>query len=132
PLPGHYIRNSYKHSKLVYHAIKNKLPLYDFIYTKGFTGWYLIEQKFKKEIDCAPIGVKFHGYEMFQTPPDFKTKLQHKFLLRKPVLEISKKADFVFSYGGKITEIIKALGIEEKKIIELPSGVEESTITNEI
>ncbi|MDP1800419.1 MAG: glycosyltransferase family 1 protein, partial [Bacteroidota bacterium] len=44
-LPGHYIRNSYAHSKLIFEAIKDKLQSYDFIYTKGFTGWYLIEQK---------------------------------------------------------------------------------------
>ena len=45
PFPGHYIYNSYKHSKLIFEAIKDKLPIYDFIYTKGFTGWFLINQK---------------------------------------------------------------------------------------
>lgn len=131
-LPGHYLRNSYKHSKLIFEAIKDKLQNYNFIYTKGFTGWYLIEQKHSGKIKCAKIGVKFHGYEMFQKPPDFKIKLQHIFLLRKPVKEISQKADFVFSYGGKITDIIKEIGVDTKKIIELPSGVEANTLAKEI
>ncbi len=132
PLPGHYIRNSYKHSKLIFEAIMDKIQTYDFIYTKGFTGWYLIEQKRAGNIKCAKIGVKFHGYEMFQKPPDLKIKLQHILLLRKPVKEISQKADIVFSYGGKITDIIKEIGVDPKHIIELPSGVEQNTVSNEI
>lgn len=132
PFPGHYIFNSFRHSKLIYEAIKENLATYDFIYTKGFTGWYLIDQKFRNKITCAPIGVKFHGYEMFQKPPDFKTKLQHRFLLQWPVRSISLKADVVFSYGGKITEIIRALGVKENKIFELPSGVEQSVIRSQI
>jgi len=128
PFPGHYLYNSRKHSELIFEKIKDKLKGYDLIYTKGFTGSYLIEQKFRKKIDCAPIGVKFHGYEMFQKPPDFKTWLQHIFLLRKPVRSISRKADLVFSYGGKITEIIRSIGVEESKIVELPSGVEASIL----
>lgn len=131
-LPGHYLRNSYTHSKLIFEAIKDKFSVYDFIYTKGFTGWYLIEQKHAGKIKCAKIGVKFHGYEMFQKPPDFKIKLQHIFLLRKPVKEISQKADLVFSYGGKITDIIKSIGVDPKNIVELPSGVETSTLINKI
>jgi glycosyltransferase involved in cell wall biosynthesis len=105
---------------------------YDLIYTKGFTGWYLVNQKHKNKIQAPPIGVKFHGYEMFQTPPDFKTKLQHIFLLRRPVRTISRNADFVFSYGGKITDIIKSIGVENSKIVELPSGVESSTLAETI
>ncbi|MBA3664328.1 MAG: glycosyltransferase family 4 protein [Bacteroidetes bacterium] len=130
--PGHYLRNSYLHSKLIFNAVKERLPSYDFIYTKGFTGWHLIQQKKGGKINCAKIGVKFHGHEMFQRAPDLKTKLQHIFLLRKPVKEISLNADVVFSYGGKITGIIKSLGIEDRKIIELPSGVEASIIASAI
>lgn len=131
-LPGHYIRNSYAHSKLIFEALKDKLQSYDFIYTKGFTGWYLIEQKNAGKIKCCKIGVKFHGYEMFQKAPDLKTKLQHISLLRKPVKEVSQKADVVFSYGGKITDIIKSIGVSPNHIIELPSGVEAQTVSKEI
>jgi len=131
-LPGHYIRNSKSHSKLIYEALKDDLSSYDFIYTKGFTGWYLIEQKKAGKIKCGPIGVKFHGYEMFQKMPGPKAYLDSLLLLRKPVKYITRNADKVFSYGGKVTDIVRKLGVEEKKIIEIPSGVEESVVLQEI
>jgi len=131
-LPGHYIRRSHEHSKIIFETLKDKLSTYDFIYTKGFTGWYLIDQKKEGKIKCAKIGVKFHGYEMFQKAPDLKTKLQHQLLLRKPVKEISQKADVVFSYGGKITSIIKSIGVASYKIFELPSGVEAAMVADDI
>ena len=129
---GHYIKDSYKYSELVYEQIKSKLSLYDFMYTKGFSGWKLLEEKQKGNISCCKIGVKFHGYEMFQEAPDVKSKIQQMLLLRNPVKEISNMADVVFSYGGKITEIIKSIGINQNKIIELPSGVESANIEEEI
>jgi glycosyltransferase involved in cell wall biosynthesis len=128
--PGHYLYNSYRYSKQVVNLLKDNLQNYHLIYTKGFTGWHLVNLKSKKQISCAPVAVKFHGYEMFQKPPDLKTKLQHIFLLRKPVKSISKKADLVFSYGGKITDIIRSIGVEEKKIVVLPSGVERSAVAS--
>src|SRR6218665_1951780 len=39
PFPGHYLYNSWRYSKQVYKAIGPELLSYDFIYTKGFTGW---------------------------------------------------------------------------------------------
>ncbi len=128
---GHYIINSYRYSLNVYDLIKDKLNDYDLIYTKGFTGWHFIREK-KKGIQCPPIGVKFHGYEMFQRAPDLRSKFVQLMLLRKPVKEISKQADVVFSYGGKITDIIKSIGVKPENILELPSGVEESIVVNSI
>lgn len=125
---GHYIKNSHRYSEIVFDAIKDQLNQYDFIYTKGFSGWKLIEEKHAGRVQCCKIGVKFHGYEMFQRAPDFKIKLQQIFLLRRPVKEISQKADVVFSYGGKITGIIKSIGVKPENIIELPSGVEEQNL----
>jgi glycosyltransferase involved in cell wall biosynthesis len=125
--PGHYILSSWQYSKLAYEALLPGLDTYDFIYTKGFTGWKLINEKFKHNITCAPVGVKFHGYEMFQVPPDLKTKLQH-YLLRPFVKKLSLRADVVFSYGGKITGIIESLGVPKKNIAEIPSGVEKGMI----
>jgi len=126
--PGHYLYNSYRYSHSVFNALKDKLSTYDFIYCKGFSGWYLINQKYSGKIKCAPIGLKFHGYEMFQKSPDLKSQIQNYFLLRKPVRSISKKADVVFSYGGKITTIIKSIGVHENGVVELPSGVEETSL----
>lgn len=129
--PGHYIYRSYKYSCLAFDAIKNKLSNYDFIYTKGFSGWKLISEKHKGNISCCKIGVKFHGYEMFQIAPETKTKLQQH-SLRPFVRKISQNADVVFSYGGKITEIIKSIGVIPENIIEIPSGVEREFISKTI
>ncbi len=127
-LPGHYIRDSYKYSSLIYEQIKERLNEFDFIYSKGFSAWKLIEQKKHKKIDCPPIGVKFHGYEMFQKQADFKSFLQ-SYLLKGSVRWISKNADYVFSYGSKITKIIESLGINNNKIIEIPAGIEKDWIS---
>jgi glycosyltransferase involved in cell wall biosynthesis len=121
--PGHYIYKSYKYSCLAFEAIKSQLSSYDFIYTKGFSGWKLISEKHKGTITCCPVGVNFHGYEMFQIAPEVKAKLQ-QLLLKSFVKKISQQADVVFSYGGKITSIIQAIGVNPKQIIEIPSGVE--------
>jgi glycosyltransferase involved in cell wall biosynthesis len=124
PFPGHYIYNSYRYSRMVSNAVLKNIKAYDFIYSKGFTGWHLINLKHSGKIKCAPIGVKFHGYEMFQRAPDFKTRLQHILILRRPVKNITKKADLVFSYGGGITDLIRSLGVPDNRIFELPSGIE--------
>ena len=129
--PGHYVYKSYKYSCLTFDAIKDKLNTYDFIYTKGFSGWKLISEKNKGNITCCKIGVNFHGYEMFQIAPEAKAKLQ-QFLLRRFVKKISQQADVVFSYGGKITDIIKSIGVNSKHIIEIPSGVESDFISKSI
>ncbi len=125
--PGHYIYKSYKYSCLAFEAIKDKLDTYDFIYTKGFAGWKLISEKHNGNITCCKIGVKFHGYEMFQIAPELKAKLQQQ-LLKPFVKKISQQADVVFSYGGKITDIIKSIGVKSNHIIEIPSGVEKDFI----
>jgi glycosyltransferase involved in cell wall biosynthesis len=122
-LPGHYLRNSRRYAKLVYETLKPEWQSFDFIYTKGFTGWQLLKEK-RKGTPLPPVGIKFHGYEMFQKAPDLKTRLQHIFLLRRPARTLSLQADLVFSYGGKITDIIRSLGVPATRIAEIPSGVE--------
>lgn len=129
--PGHYLYQSYKYSEMAFNAIKDNLQHYDFIYTKGFTGWKLIHEKHKGNISCCKIGVKFHGYEMFQPAPNFKSKLQ-QYLLKPIVKQLSQQADVVFSYGGKITDIIKSIGVNSSNIIEIPSGVEKEFISQTI
>ncbi len=131
-LPGHYLRNSYQYSKMVAETMSSRLNTYDFIYTKGFTGWFLLEQKTKGNLSCVPIGVKLHGYEMFQPSPNLKTKFQHVLLLRRPAKELSKMADVVFSYGGKVTTIIRSLGVANEKIVEMPSGIEAAELSQNI
>ncbi|MFZ9295949.1 MAG: glycosyltransferase family 4 protein [Bacteroidia bacterium] len=122
-LPGHYVYDSYRYSKQVFEVLKPQLDQFDFIYAKGFTAWYLIKQKQKNQLNWPPIGIKFHGYEMFQKQANFKSYLT-SVLLAPFVKWNTKHADYVFSYGGKITNIIQSLGVNKDKIIEIPSGIE--------
>jgi glycosyltransferase involved in cell wall biosynthesis len=130
--PGHYLFRSLKHADAVYAEMLPHLANYDFIYTKGFTGAKLIRMKSSGKIKCAPIGVNFHGYEMFQVPPSRYIWLQQLLLLKNPVKWLSKQADVVFSYGGKITGIIESIGVSKSNIEILPSGVEKDFITTDV
>jgi len=42
--PWHYLQESYLHSKMMYDCFVKQTPV-DFIYSKGYTGWYFIKQK---------------------------------------------------------------------------------------
>lgn len=121
-LPGHYIRASFSYSERIFEVFKERNNV-DFIYAKGFTAWKLLKEKQKGYV-CSPVGVNFHGYEMFQKAPDFKTWLQHVFLLREPVRYNAKHADGLFSYGGSITQIIKKNIPGYPRVMEIPAGIE--------
>jgi glycosyltransferase involved in cell wall biosynthesis len=129
-MPGHYLRSSYKYSLAVYDAYKKRAPV-DFIYCKGFSGWKLAQEKKAKTIQ-TPLAVNFHGYEMFQPAPSFKLKIEQHFLFRGPVKFICSHADYVFSYGSKIDDVIKTIPVEHSKIISIPTGIEESWLNDTI
>lgn len=121
--PGHYLAESYEYSKKIFECFKENSAKCDFVYAKGFTPWELLRQK-ALGFKCCPVGVNFHGYEMFQKPASVRSWLE-QLMLRRPVKYIVSRADAVFSYGGKITPLIRSLKVESEKIIEMPSGVEE-------
>lgn len=127
-LPGHYIRSSYKYSSLVYEALKERLSEFDFIYSKGFSAWKLIEEKEKNPGKFPPVGVKFHGYEMFQKATKLIIRI-HQMMLKGPARWITLHADYVFSYGGKVTGLIQALGVPSSRILEIPAGIEADWIS---
>ena len=128
-LPGHYLRESYEYSSRIYDEFA-KHPTVDFVYAKGFTGWKFAEEK-KKGETLPKMGANFHGYEMFQQANTLKEKVQQYFF-KGPVKYIISNADYVFSYGGKITDIIKNLSISEKKIIEIPAGISEDWLVKTV
>lgn len=122
-LPGHYLKESYEYSCNIYDHIKDRLDEFDFVYAKGFTAWKLIQEK-KRVVNCPPIGVKFHGLNMFQKAVNFKAKLQH--LMFIPAVKYNMlNADYNFSYGGKITDITENVGVDKNKILEFPTGIGE-------
>lgn len=120
-LPGHYIREMYEYSKLLSEKLNERKSV-DFIYVQGLCGMYLLEHK---QLSTPPVGINFHGLEMFQKTANFKSKLE-QYLFKRPVLRSMKKADVVFSLGGKLTEIIKANRIPSDKIIQIPIGLDET------
>ncbi len=124
--PGQYIYNSKKYSKIIFQNLIHEINNYDFIYAKGFTAWKLLKEK-KKGLRSPKIGINFHGYEMFQYAPSLKSKLK-QYLFRPFVKWNNLNSDYVFSYGSKISEIIKSIGVEKDKIVEIPSGIEEEWI----
>lgn len=129
-LPGHYIRESYRYSVSIYEALKPEINQFDFIYAKGFSGWKLLEER-KRGLSTPPVGVKFHGMNMFQRKASFRSWLE-SYLFRGPVKFNMNNADFVFSYGGKITDIIKETGVSSSKIIEVGTGVTDDWLDDTI
>lgn len=117
--PGHYIYQSWLYSKKVYETLDG-FPDADFIIAKGMTGWYFLH---KKNAGSPPVAINIHGYEFMQKKAGFKMQLE-SLLLRYPLTWVNRKADYVFSYGGKITGYIKKLGIPAARIIEIPAAIE--------
>jgi glycosyltransferase involved in cell wall biosynthesis len=127
-MPGHYIRESYEYSRRISNKLFRK-PAPDFIYAKGFTAWELLNLKAKGK-QLPPIGVNLHGYEMFQKLPGFKARLEAALFLRSPARFMVKHADYLFSYGGQITDVIRSLGVEDKRIVSIPGGIGSEWITD--
>ena len=113
---------SYNFSKRVYKDLIKEKP-FDFIYAKGFSSWYALKYK----SDLPPIGVQFHGLEMYQPSFTFKSKLENIYL-RVPTKIILRNADFIFSYGHKIKKILTSLKIPESKIQIQYGGVDNSYV----
>ncbi len=88
--PGHYVFNSFRLSRRYFKAIENRLHEFDFIYTKGFTGWELLRKRNGRY--SGNIGVKFHGMNMFLPTYGFKQRME-QLLLRPPARWILKRAD---------------------------------------
>ncbi len=125
PLPGHYLRENYEYSATIYRSIK-KFTDIDLIVAKGFCAWHLLKMKSKGEL-LPPVVLKFHGYEMYQKNFGIKEALK-QYLLKGPVQWNVSHADYVWSYGGKITTIIEAIGVSKNKIIEFPACIEEKEL----
>ena len=56
-MPGHYIKESYQYSCAITSLLKDKLPLFDLIYVKGFSAWDLLQQKKKEKIKTSLIWI---------------------------------------------------------------------------
>lgn len=129
--PGHYIWNSFLKSKAIYKTLtENTAP--DFIYAQGFTGWKTLREK-KQGNSLPPIGVNFHGLEMYQKAASFKSTAE-KWMYRPFVNWNLLHADFALSLGGNLSGIIHQVTGAETDIITSPNGIDSSWIqkTDEI
>lgn len=127
--PGHYLYKRYLYSKKVLRVFLLENRKYDFVYAKGFSAWALLNKRKKHKLKI-PLGLNFHGYEMFQRWPSVISGLKLQ-ILKYPVLYNMRKADHLFSYGGKISKIIERK-VSKNKLIEIPSGIDKKWITSKI
>jgi len=125
--PGHYIVESYAYSKLLYEAFL-KYQAVDFVYAQGFTGWYYARQK--SAVSLPPLGVNFHGLEMFQKAATLRSRLE-QYLFKIPVANVVRQSDYAFSLGGKLTPILERLTKDPQKVIPLSIGIGEGWINDE-
>jgi glycosyltransferase involved in cell wall biosynthesis len=122
--PGHYIYQSYLYSKQIYDTLGG-FPDVDIIISKSMTAWYFIKKRNKKS---PPIAINIHGYEFLQKQANLKMALQSK-LIGLPMKWLNRNADYVFSYGGRITELVRQIGVPMEKIIEVPAAIENDWIS---
>lgn len=129
-LPGHYIRANKRYSKLIYQHLQGQLSRYDLIYAQGFTGWYFIKLRKEGKI-IPPVFLNFHGYEMFQKAPSSKVLLEYK-MLRPLVRWCVRNADFVYSFGGYIDDILRDTGVGEEKLLQQTNGIDPSWVVEQV
>jgi glycosyltransferase involved in cell wall biosynthesis len=128
-LPGHYIRELKQFSNDVHRLYLKRQPV-DFIIAKSLTAWSMVEAK-RRGAPFPPIGVNIHGFEMFQPAANWSTYFQN-FIMRKPFSSHVRNADYVFSYGGRISTLIREnLGIPSEKVLEIPGAIDPEWITNQ-
>ncbi|MFD1553490.1 glycosyltransferase family 1 protein [Putridiphycobacter roseus] len=121
-LPGHYIIENKAYSKAIFHKYEAQLDQFDFVYAQGFTGWEFVNQPIQPK-----VLVNFHGFEMFQIAANPKVQLEHA-MLRPVVKRLCKKADYVYSFGAKIDDILLKIGLAPQKILDQSNGIESKWI----
>ncbi len=128
--PGHYFKESYDYSSSLYETFL-KQPKVDYIYTKGYCGWRFIKEK-KKGKDLPPIAIRLHGYEILQKTNSFKNKIR-KIMYMPLVSYLNQNADYVYSYGGKLTQMTQeAFDLPSSKMIEISTGISQTWLNDNI
>ncbi len=131
-LPGHYLRESAAYSRNLLARYRDCGTRADFIYAQGLTGSAFAAARCRDPDLLPPVGVNQHGYEMFQPAADAKTWLQHR-MLRPAFRRLARQADWVFSFPGRIRQIVEGrCGVSPERIIELPNGIEAESVVPEL
>lgn len=124
-LPGHYLRQQEKFSKAIYQKLHERKPT-QFIYAQGFTAWFFLKNKASIHI---PIAINFHGVEPLQQTADTKSLLQ-KLLLKPFMVKQLKAADYVFSLGKNLSDLMREAGIPAERIIQIQIGIESNWLVD--
>ncbi len=125
--PGQYVFWSYAYSRRIDRAIR-QIDGIDFIIAKGLTALYILKHR---QSTIPPIAVNIHGYEFMQKNTGIKMHLQ-SIVLGMPLKWVNRKADYVFSYGGRITHYIKQIGVPKEKILEVSGAIEKDWIADSL
>lgn len=125
--PGHYIRDSWRYSEALLAAFLADSPASDFIYAQGLTGLAFARER-RRGAALPPVGVNAHGYPMFQRPAGFRGRLE-QWLLAPTFRRLSHDADYVFTFGGRVREIVAGrLRIPPDRVLEVPNAIDDSWI----
>lgn len=123
-LPGHYIRESGEYSRSLLGEFRRSGVKADFIYAQGLTGKAFLDARDSGDRSLPPIGINLHGYEAFQVAANARSMIEN-WILRRPVADVTRRADWVFSFPGKIREVVEyGLGVPAERILETWNGID--------
>lgn len=120
--PGHYLLECYMYSRKVSKLLSDNRS-YDIIYIQGFSGWHLLTSA---GFDRSTLTViNFHGLNMFQKVKGVRARLEG--MMFKPIVtRLLKRADFVQSLGGRLTDLLISAGVDRERIVEIGIGISET------
>ena len=127
-VPGHYLRELRAYSKGAYHRFLGRPPV-DFIYVQGLTASAFTEARVRGQLS-VPVGVNLHGLEMFQPAPSWRAIIYNG-LFRHAARRQLRQADYVFSFGGKIRDLVNWEGVPRERVLEIPNAVPRSWVREE-
>jgi glycosyltransferase involved in cell wall biosynthesis len=131
--PGHYLFDSDLYSTRLLHSFRQRdeHDPADFVYAQGLTGLAFIRARRAGE-KLPPVGVNAHGYEMYQPCFGAKARLI-QWMMRPQHSTISRNADLVFSFSGKIHDIVvRRIGTDPAKVEVIPNAVDGAWIAGGI
>lgn len=112
--PGHYLAASYLYARRLTKYFSLKISTPDIIYAKGYTMWHYLSNRVWPEV---PVISQLHGLEMYQEAYSFREEAE-KLAMRIPASAIIRGSDYLFSYGGKVRDILLNLGKPASAIFE--------------
>ncbi|MCA9015033.1 MAG: glycosyltransferase family 4 protein [Planctomycetaceae bacterium] len=123
--PGHYIAEAAELSSRYLDEYLRNCPA-DLIYAKGLMSHAFLAAR-KRGCRLPPIVTNIHGYEAFQRSGTATERLRAA-MLRPAFRRVIVDSDYVVSYGGRITELLRKLGICQSRILEVPGAVSDDIL----